>query len=174
MSIFGLFRNRRLSSFGLMKNNRDGKSYSTNLDFTTPEYLRHVYTSNLAYQFSSFKLWRRRVGYQVNVTNRIYGLMGCSATSSSSTGSFAVQTYLLGLFNIDSDYFLLAAVSIVSKVQVKSFQRFLYFKQVSLCNISIICVIVLHLSLLTLSSIPPVVRADMDVMGPNMFGYLGS
>nr|XP_016512549.1 PREDICTED: probable serine/threonine-protein kinase At5g41260 [Nicotiana tabacum] len=30
----------RLSCFGLMKNSRDGKSYSTNLAFTPPEYLR--------------------------------------------------------------------------------------------------------------------------------------
>ncbi|KAF3776530.1 putative serine/threonine-protein kinase [Nymphaea thermarum] len=32
--------NSRLSCFGLMKNSRDGKSYSTNLAFTPPEYLR--------------------------------------------------------------------------------------------------------------------------------------
>ncbi|KAG8504205.1 hypothetical protein CXB51_002539 [Gossypium anomalum] len=32
--------NPRLSCFGLMKNSRDGKSYSTNLAFTPPEYLR--------------------------------------------------------------------------------------------------------------------------------------
>eukprot|EP00249_Psilotum_nudum_P022993 c28717_g1_i3 orf=439-1905(-) len=32
--------NPRLSCFGLMKNSRDGKSYSTNLVFTPPEYLR--------------------------------------------------------------------------------------------------------------------------------------
>ena len=32
--------NPRLSCFGLMKNSRDGKSYSTNLSFTPPEYLR--------------------------------------------------------------------------------------------------------------------------------------
>ncbi|PPD96884.1 hypothetical protein GOBAR_DD06085 [Gossypium barbadense] len=32
--------NPRLSSYGLMKNSRDGKSYSTNLAFTPPEYLR--------------------------------------------------------------------------------------------------------------------------------------
>ncbi|KAH0860636.1 hypothetical protein HID58_088897 [Brassica napus] len=93
----------------------------------------------------------------VGVSTDFAGLMRCSATSSSSTGSFAVQTYLLGLFNVESDYFLLAAVSIVSRVQVKSFQRFLYFEQVSLCNIYILCVIVLHLLLVTLSSIPPVV-----------------
>jgi hypothetical protein len=30
----------RLSCFGLMKNSRDGKSYSTNLAYTPPEYLR--------------------------------------------------------------------------------------------------------------------------------------
>lgn len=29
-----------MSCFGLMKNSRDGKSYSTNLAFTPPEYLR--------------------------------------------------------------------------------------------------------------------------------------
>ncbi|KAJ0087797.1 hypothetical protein Patl1_31746 [Pistacia atlantica] len=32
--------NPRLSCFGLMKNSRDGRSYSTNLAFTPPEYLR--------------------------------------------------------------------------------------------------------------------------------------
>ncbi|TXG58727.1 hypothetical protein EZV62_016556 [Acer yangbiense] len=32
--------NPRLSCFGMMKNSRDGKSYSTNLAFTPPEYLR--------------------------------------------------------------------------------------------------------------------------------------
>ncbi|CAN6582408.1 unnamed protein product [Malus baccata var. baccata] len=31
----------RLSCFGLMKNSRDGKSYSTNLAYTPPEYLRN-------------------------------------------------------------------------------------------------------------------------------------
>jgi len=30
----------RLSTFGLMKNSRDGKSYSTNLAYTPPEFLR--------------------------------------------------------------------------------------------------------------------------------------
>jgi hypothetical protein len=41
--------NPRLSCFGLMKNSRDGKSYSTNLAFTPPEYLKTgnvTYTSN--------------------------------------------------------------------------------------------------------------------------------
>lgn len=32
--------NPKLSCFGLMKNSRDGRSYSTNLAFTPPEYLR--------------------------------------------------------------------------------------------------------------------------------------
>ncbi|KAL6323190.1 hypothetical protein AAG906_027470 [Vitis piasezkii] len=36
--------NPRLSCFGLMKNSRDGKSYSTNLAFTPPEYLRTACT----------------------------------------------------------------------------------------------------------------------------------
>lgn len=31
----------RLSCFGLIKNSRDGKSYSTNLAYTPPEYLRN-------------------------------------------------------------------------------------------------------------------------------------
>jgi len=38
--------NPRLSCFGLMKNSRDGKSYSTNLAFTPPEYLRTGTPSN--------------------------------------------------------------------------------------------------------------------------------
>ncbi|RZC84248.1 hypothetical protein C5167_047034 [Papaver somniferum] len=36
--------NPRLSCFGLMKNSRDGKSYSTNLAFTPPEYMRTGYS----------------------------------------------------------------------------------------------------------------------------------
>jgi hypothetical protein len=40
--------NPRLSCFGLMKNSRDGKSYSTNLAFTPPEYLR---TGNVFIKF---------------------------------------------------------------------------------------------------------------------------
>ncbi|GJT88337.1 serine/threonine-protein kinase BSK2-like protein [Tanacetum coccineum] len=38
----------RLSSFGLMKNSRDGKSYSTNLAYTPPEFLRTVVNSKQA------------------------------------------------------------------------------------------------------------------------------
>ncbi|KAL8113545.1 hypothetical protein AgCh_020755 [Apium graveolens] len=40
--------NPKLSCFGLMKNNGDGKSYSTNLAFTPPEYLRTVEDSELS------------------------------------------------------------------------------------------------------------------------------
>ena len=43
--------NPRLSCFGLMKNSRDGKSYSTNLAFTPPEYLR---TGNMLYELVIF------------------------------------------------------------------------------------------------------------------------
>lgn len=43
--------NPRLSSFGLMKNSRDGKSYSTNLAFTPPEYLRTGMTYISSYFF---------------------------------------------------------------------------------------------------------------------------
>ncbi|GJN22821.1 hypothetical protein PR202_gb10420 [Eleusine coracana subsp. coracana] len=38
--VFDVDGNPRLSCFGLMKNSRDGKSYSTNLAFTPPEYLK--------------------------------------------------------------------------------------------------------------------------------------
>ncbi|KAH1265931.1 Serine/threonine-protein kinase BSK6 [Glycine max] len=38
--LFDQDANPRLSCFGLMKKSRDGKSYSTNLAFTPPEYLR--------------------------------------------------------------------------------------------------------------------------------------
>ncbi|KAI7982904.1 Serine/threonine-protein kinase BSK5 [Camellia lanceoleosa] len=43
--------NPRLSCFGLMKNSRDGKSYSTNLAFTPPEYLR---TGTRPYSWQEF------------------------------------------------------------------------------------------------------------------------
>ena len=43
--------NPRLSCFGLMKNSRDGKSYSTNLAFTPPEYLRTGIILTLLYYF---------------------------------------------------------------------------------------------------------------------------
>ncbi|XP_066368301.1 uncharacterized protein [Miscanthus floridulus] len=40
MVVFDVDGNPRLACFGLMKNRRDGKSYSTNLAFTPPEYLK--------------------------------------------------------------------------------------------------------------------------------------
>lgn len=48
----------RLSSFGLMKNSRDGKSYSTNLAFTPPEYLRtgRVTPESVIYSFGTLLL----------------------------------------------------------------------------------------------------------------------
>ncbi|KAE8656783.1 putative serine/threonine-protein kinase [Hibiscus syriacus] len=50
--------NPRLSSFGLMKNCRDGKSYSTNLAFTPPEYLRtgRVIPESVVYSFGTLLL----------------------------------------------------------------------------------------------------------------------
>ncbi|KAF3443515.1 hypothetical protein FNV43_RR13199 [Rhamnella rubrinervis] len=48
----------RLSCFGLMKNSRDGKSYSTNLAFTPPEYLRtgRVTAESVVYSFGTLLL----------------------------------------------------------------------------------------------------------------------
>lgn len=48
----------RLSCFGLMKNSRDGKSYSTNLAFTPPEYLRtgRVTAESVTYSFGTLLL----------------------------------------------------------------------------------------------------------------------
>ncbi|KAK8955643.1 putative serine/threonine-protein kinase [Platanthera guangdongensis] len=50
--------NPRLSTFGLMKNSRDGKSYSTNLAFTPPEYLRtgRVTSESVVYSFGTLLL----------------------------------------------------------------------------------------------------------------------
>ncbi|KAF3334592.1 putative serine/threonine-protein kinase [Carex littledalei] len=50
--------NPRLSCFGLMKNSRDGKSYSTNLAFTPPEYLRtgRIVPESVAYSFGTVLL----------------------------------------------------------------------------------------------------------------------
>ncbi|KAK7251303.1 hypothetical protein RIF29_34366 [Crotalaria pallida] len=50
--------NPRLSCFGLMKNSRDGKSYSTNLAFTPPEYLRtgRVLPESVSYSFGTLLL----------------------------------------------------------------------------------------------------------------------
>ncbi|KAL3639461.1 Serine/threonine-protein kinase bsk6 [Castilleja foliolosa] len=50
--------NPRLSCFGLMKNSRDGKSYSTNLAFTPPEYLRtgRVTPESVVYSFGTILL----------------------------------------------------------------------------------------------------------------------
>uniref|UniRef100_A0A6N2JXL1 non-specific serine/threonine protein kinase n=1 Tax=Salix viminalis TaxID=40686 RepID=A0A6N2JXL1_SALVM len=47
--------NPRLSCFGLMKNSRDGKGYSTNLAFTPPEYLRtgRVTPESVIYSFGT-------------------------------------------------------------------------------------------------------------------------
>ncbi|XP_061344075.1 serine/threonine-protein kinase BSK1-like isoform X2 [Gastrolobium bilobum] len=48
----------RLSCFGLMKNSRDGKSYSTNLAYTPPEYLRNgrVTPESVIYSFGTVLL----------------------------------------------------------------------------------------------------------------------
>ncbi|KAJ0027174.1 hypothetical protein Pint_35276 [Pistacia integerrima] len=50
--------NPRLSCFGLMKNSRDGRSYSTNLAFTPPEYLRtgRVTPESVVYSFGTLLL----------------------------------------------------------------------------------------------------------------------
>ncbi|GMH00525.1 hypothetical protein Nepgr_002364 [Nepenthes gracilis] len=50
--------NPRLSCFGLMKNSKDGKSYSTNLAFTPPEYLRtgRITPESVIYSFGSLLL----------------------------------------------------------------------------------------------------------------------
>ncbi|KAI7746464.1 hypothetical protein M8C21_004642 [Ambrosia artemisiifolia] len=50
--------NPRLSCFGLMKNSRDGKSYSTNLAFTPPEYMRtgRVIAESVIYSFGTILL----------------------------------------------------------------------------------------------------------------------
>ncbi|GAB2273921.1 Serine/threonine-protein kinase bsk7 [Dionaea muscipula] len=50
--------NPRLSCFGLMKNSRDGRSYSTNLAFTPPEYLRtgRVTSESVIYSFGTLLL----------------------------------------------------------------------------------------------------------------------
>ncbi|PIA32688.1 hypothetical protein AQUCO_04400111v1 [Aquilegia coerulea] len=48
----------RLSSFGLMKNSRDGKSYSTNLAYTPPEFLRtgRVIPESVIYSYGTILL----------------------------------------------------------------------------------------------------------------------
>ncbi|KAA3484470.1 putative serine/threonine-protein kinase [Gossypium australe] len=49
----------RLSCFGLMKNSRDGKSYSTNLAYTPPEYLRNgLMMLTIGYLFQNCSLAR--------------------------------------------------------------------------------------------------------------------
>ncbi|KAJ1406929.1 Tetratricopeptide-like helical domain superfamily [Sesbania bispinosa] len=50
--------NPRLSCFGLMKNSRDGRSYSTNLAFTPPEYLRtgRIIPESVIYSFGTLLL----------------------------------------------------------------------------------------------------------------------
>nr|XP_043620627.1 serine/threonine-protein kinase BSK5-like [Erigeron canadensis] len=50
--------NPRLSCFGLMKNSRDGKSYSTNLAFTPPEYMKtgRVIAESIIYSFGTILL----------------------------------------------------------------------------------------------------------------------
>jgi len=48
----------RLSCFGFMRNSRDGKSYSTNLAYTPPEYLKHgrVTAESVVYSFGTVLL----------------------------------------------------------------------------------------------------------------------
>ncbi|KAM7496487.1 hypothetical protein LguiA_020901 [Lonicera macranthoides] len=56
--LFDQDANPRLSCFGLMKNSRDGKSYSTNLAFTPPEYLRtgRVTPESVVYSYGTLLL----------------------------------------------------------------------------------------------------------------------
>ncbi|KAL6894373.1 hypothetical protein ACP4OV_008471 [Aristida adscensionis] len=56
--VFDVEGNPRLSCFGLMKNSRDGKSYSTNLAFTPPEYLKtgRVSPESVVYSFGTILL----------------------------------------------------------------------------------------------------------------------
>ncbi|TQD80784.1 hypothetical protein C1H46_033664 [Malus baccata] len=56
--LFDQDANPRLSCFDLMKNSKDGKSYSTNLAFTPPEYLRtgRVIPESLVYSFGTLLL----------------------------------------------------------------------------------------------------------------------
>ncbi|GAB2224618.1 hypothetical protein Droror1_Dr00005381 [Drosera rotundifolia] len=56
--LFDYEGNPRLSCFGLMKNSRDGRSYSTNLAFTPPEYLRtgRVTPESVIYSFGTLLL----------------------------------------------------------------------------------------------------------------------
>ncbi|KAG8061581.1 hypothetical protein GUJ93_ZPchr0003g18586 [Zizania palustris] len=56
--LFDADGNPRLSCFGLMKNSRDGKSYSTNLAFTPPEYLKtgRVIAESVVYSFGTILL----------------------------------------------------------------------------------------------------------------------
>ncbi|KAL2667683.1 hypothetical protein AAZV13_01G083250 [Glycine max] len=56
--LFDQDANPRLSCFGLMKKSRDGKSYSTNLAFTPPEYLRtgRVTPQSVVYSFGTLLL----------------------------------------------------------------------------------------------------------------------
>ncbi|KAG4979657.1 hypothetical protein JHK85_033615 [Glycine max] len=56
--LFDQEANPRLSCFGLMKNSRDGRSYSTNLAFTPPEYLRtgRITPESVVYSFGTLLL----------------------------------------------------------------------------------------------------------------------
>ncbi|XP_019098075.1 PREDICTED: probable serine/threonine-protein kinase At5g41260 isoform X3 [Camelina sativa] len=56
--LFDVECNPRLSTFGLMKNRRDGKSYTTNLAFTPPEYLRtgRITAESVIYSFGTLLL----------------------------------------------------------------------------------------------------------------------
>ncbi|KAK7282050.1 hypothetical protein RIF29_10549 [Crotalaria pallida] len=45
--------NARLSCFGLMKNSRNEKSYSTNLAFTPPEYEDRISPESVTYSFGT-------------------------------------------------------------------------------------------------------------------------
>lgn len=61
--------NPRLSCFGLMKNSRDGKSYSTNLAFTPPEYLR---TGKSFYDVYVLCVLHECMSSIFGITSRIY------------------------------------------------------------------------------------------------------
>lgn len=79
----------RISCFGLMKNSRDGKSYSTNLAYTPPEYLKNGNLLKLQIMFlcgcNSFHMVR----FEFIVHSGMHVHETCTICGGQSVGSLA-------------------------------------------------------------------------------------
>ncbi|CAN6886377.1 unnamed protein product [Brassica oleracea] len=95
--------------------------------------------------------------FRINIVSFRADLISLMGSLASIGFSPLFQTLSLGYFNVVSDYLKLFR-TVVSRIQVKIIYGSFYFEQVSPCNTSVSCFIVLLLLLfISPLNLPPVV-----------------